>query len=192
MSVLASLVLLAAVLVAVPSCLSAPLSYSEGLRGRLHGGLAAGSGSVTLEPSANMDLSCTASCRASLTDLSAAAISVFASSIFCCADVNCKSTGTRFFFALACRASAEFTVAPTGIVGLALGIAVSVYAVAATGIACRRSTIAIAAVGSLLTHLPMRLALTRRSLPGTPRQSLASAHQLSSGMARRSWMPSTS
>ena len=45
----------------------------------------------------------------------------------------------------------------------------SPVAVAATGIACRRSTIAIAAVGSLLAYLPVRLALARRSLPGTPR-----------------------
>ena len=181
MSVLASLVLLAAVLVAVPSCLSAPLSYSEGLRGRLHGGLAAGSGSVTLEPSANMDLSCTASCRASLTDLSAAAISVFASSIFCCADVNCKSTGTRFFFALACRASAEFTVAPTGIVGLALGIAVSVYwisvGVSISG-STRRAHAAFPVFVATSTALPCHLSPSPRLgslVGGVPLPSLLSA-----------------
>ena len=46
---------------------------------------------------ANIDVSCTASCRASLTDLSAAVISTLAFSIFCCAAVNCTSTRARFF-----------------------------------------------------------------------------------------------
>ena len=76
--------------------------------------------------SAKITASWTAGCLASFTALSASTISALASSIFCCIVTSCTSTRARFFFALACRAKAESSVAPTGFGGLAFGATIYV------------------------------------------------------------------